>query len=256
MVGLMIAAMFSATASMVDSQLNVFAGVLTRDFYRRMLHPNAGERHLMRVGRIIMVALGIVLLGAALAVPFLGGAEKTALGIAALLISPLMLPTIWGLFSRRIDRSAVWLTVAVSFTASAVVKFGFGKQGWFAGVERLAPLLAWVQPRFRTIETLVAVLVPSMVLLALEIMGRGTDPGWLRVAEVSARLLERTPPRPSRLPARMVGWSVLILGVLVGLPAVFDHTSGASLLGAAAVVLFAVATVIFCFARDHRSKDA
>ena len=34
MVGLMLAAMFSATASMVSSQLNVFAGVLTNDIYR------------------------------------------------------------------------------------------------------------------------------------------------------------------------------------------------------------------------------
>ena len=34
LIGLMLAAMFSATASMVSAQLNVFSGVLTSDIYR------------------------------------------------------------------------------------------------------------------------------------------------------------------------------------------------------------------------------
>ena len=51
LLGLMVAALFSATASMVSSQLNVFAGVLTNDFYRPILNPKANDKKLVAVGR-------------------------------------------------------------------------------------------------------------------------------------------------------------------------------------------------------------
>lgn len=44
MVGLMLAAMFSATASMVSSQLNVFSGVLTNDIYKPLAKKRTGNR--------------------------------------------------------------------------------------------------------------------------------------------------------------------------------------------------------------------
>ena len=74
--GLMVAAMFSATASMVSSQLNVFAGVLTNDFYRALLNPHASERRLLRVGRFFTALLGAMLVTTAILVPSLGGAEN------------------------------------------------------------------------------------------------------------------------------------------------------------------------------------
>jgi solute:Na+ symporter, SSS family len=74
--GLMVAAMFSATASMVSSQLNVFAGVLTNDFYRAFFNPNAPERTLVATGRMFTAVLGALLITVAVLVPYLGGAEK------------------------------------------------------------------------------------------------------------------------------------------------------------------------------------
>ena len=58
MVGLMLAAMFSATASMVSSQLNVFAGVLTNDILKPWLAADHGERLLVWAGRVFTVVLG------------------------------------------------------------------------------------------------------------------------------------------------------------------------------------------------------
>ena len=223
MLGLMIAAMFSATASMIDSQLNVFAGVLTRDFYGRLWRPLASERRLVAVGRLIAALLGAVLIAGTLAVPQLGGAERTALGIAALLIGPLMLPTIWGLFSRRIGCSAVWMSVVVSFTVSAAIKFGFGPGGWFEEIESLSPLTTWVQAHFRTVETLAAVLVPVGVLAVLELSASGTNEGWSRVARRAETERGRSVPKSSRLPALMVAWCMGILGGVVGLLALFDR---------------------------------
>ncbi|MCB1209537.1 MAG: hypothetical protein KDK97_09435, partial [Verrucomicrobiales bacterium] len=97
MLGLMFAAMFSATASMVSSQLNVFAGVLTNDFYRPFFNPTASESTLVKTGRIFTAVLGALLVTAAILVPRLGGAEKLIISINSLLVVPLFAPTLWGL---------------------------------------------------------------------------------------------------------------------------------------------------------------
>jgi Na+/proline symporter len=56
MLGLMLAAMFSATASLVSSQLNVFSGVLTKNIFQSF-RPASGERQLVKVGRLFTVLL-------------------------------------------------------------------------------------------------------------------------------------------------------------------------------------------------------
>jgi Na+/proline symporter len=50
MIGMMMAAMFSATASTVSAQLNVFAGVLTNDIYKPLVGPQVDEQRLVRSG--------------------------------------------------------------------------------------------------------------------------------------------------------------------------------------------------------------
>jgi len=103
MTGFMLAAMLSATESMVSMQLNVFAGVLTNDFYRAWLRPQASQRALVRVGRGMTLVLGAALVCVALSVPFMGGAERIVLSITSMLVVPLLAPSLWGLFSRRIE---------------------------------------------------------------------------------------------------------------------------------------------------------
>ncbi len=51
MLGLIIAAMFSATMGNLSSHFNVRASVLTNDVYRRLFRPHAGERELVTAGR-------------------------------------------------------------------------------------------------------------------------------------------------------------------------------------------------------------
>ncbi len=253
MVGLMVAAMFSATASMVDSQLNVFAGVLTRDFYHRLCRPRASEKQLILVGRIVAICLGAVLIGGALAVPWLGGAEETVLGIAALLIGPLMLPTIWGLFSKRVGQSCVWLTVAISFAASAFIKFGLTNGGWFDNIASLSWLTTWVQAHFRSVETLATVIVPLCVLTTLELLSRGTDEGWERLACQAEKARQHIVPKSSALPALMVAWSMAILGVVMAILAVFDRQQWHVLVSFSAM-LFTVTALFVWFTRIRRRR--
>ena len=70
MMGLMVAAMASATAGMATTRLNVFAGAFT-EAYHNMMGKDASEK-LVFVGRMITLILGIVVIGGALLIPKYG----------------------------------------------------------------------------------------------------------------------------------------------------------------------------------------
>jgi len=240
MMGLMMAAMVSATASMVSAQLNVFAGVLTNDFYRRLFRPDASEARLVGVGRLLTVLLAGVLMGVALAVPHAGGAEKVILSVTALMVGPLLLPSVWGLFSRRVTQRCIWPTAGVSFVVGAVVKFGLSPRGFLSGVEGLQLFRTWMQANLRTVEAFIGVVLPVLVLSAIELTSRGTSEGFARLAAQTRERRHRPEPRTSRLPALVVSWVIGFCGLLMALLTAInqDHRR---LLAAFSATLFVIA---------------
>jgi solute:Na+ symporter, SSS family len=215
MLGLMIAAMCSATASMVTTQLNVFAGAFTTEFYRPYLRPRASERELVFAGRIITLLLGGIAVAGALLIPRLGTYTGYILASVAMLTGPLVLPTIWGLFSRKIGLGTAWAVTIAGIVAGFFVKFGFGANGWFAGVEWLAPLTRVAQLNVRVTEIVMGTAFPLALLAFAEIAIRRSNPGWERVtARRAVRQMEK-PLAPSLLPARLCAWSACAVAVLM-----------------------------------------
>lgn len=105
MVGLLIAAMFAATMSMLSSDFNICAGVLTNDVYRRLIRPQASQKELILAGRILTLLVG----GITLSVAFLmikWSGEKLFRGMVTLFSTftpPVAVPMILGLFSRKMN---------------------------------------------------------------------------------------------------------------------------------------------------------
>lgn len=64
--GLIIAAIFAAAMSSIDSTLNALAGATVVDFYRRWWRPDAGEEQSVRLGRWLTLFWGVVATGMAL----------------------------------------------------------------------------------------------------------------------------------------------------------------------------------------------
>jgi len=60
LLGLIIAAIFAAAMSSIDSVLNALSGATVVDFYRRWLRPNCTEAHAVRVGKLITMFWGVV----------------------------------------------------------------------------------------------------------------------------------------------------------------------------------------------------
>ena len=68
MLGLIIAALFAATMSVLSSGYNVIAAVLTVDVHQRLIRPQASQKELVIVGRVLTAVVATVALAIALAV--------------------------------------------------------------------------------------------------------------------------------------------------------------------------------------------
>lgn len=122
MVGLMLAAMFSATNSALGSDYNTLSGILTRDFYKSRINPDAREDQQVRFGRIATLLIGTVTVLIAILLKYIE--ELHLMDIIVRIFSafgpPMMIPLVVGLTTRRLNaRGAVWgivsgITVGVS----------------------------------------------------------------------------------------------------------------------------------------------
>ncbi len=66
LLGLIIAAIFAAAMSSIDSVLNALSGATVVDLYRRWLRPDCSERHALQVGKVLTLVWGALATGMAL----------------------------------------------------------------------------------------------------------------------------------------------------------------------------------------------
>ena len=126
MLGLIIAAMFSATMGNLSSHFNVRASVLTNDVYRRLCRPHAGEKELVAAGRAMTVVVGglTILMAIVLAGASAQGLFKYMVSLFGGAVAPLGLPLIIGLVSRRVTPRSVAVAVIVGVVLAPIL-FGF-----------------------------------------------------------------------------------------------------------------------------------
>ena len=94
--GLMIAAMFAATMSVLSAEYNVTASVLTRDIYQRVFRPNASGKEALLVGRAMTLLVGTIVTIGALFVAGFGGAFEANKMLAGIFAVPMIVPVIFG----------------------------------------------------------------------------------------------------------------------------------------------------------------
>ena len=96
--------MFSATMSMLSSDYNVCASVLTNDVYRRYVRPIASHRELLLIGRVMTLLVGMTTLGVALLMAEVGGEDlfRNMVKLFSIATAPVAIPMMAGLLSRRV----------------------------------------------------------------------------------------------------------------------------------------------------------
>lgn len=157
LMGLILGAMVFATASSVNTTLNISAGVFTNDIYS-FFRKNISAKESMIVARLSTLLFGVFAVSIALMVQSMGGIVEVAFSLAALTGTALFLPPIWALFSKTLTGRAVLTTTIISLSVNCFFKF-------------VSPTLLDFQLS-RSPEMIVGVIVPILLLTFVELYNK------------------------------------------------------------------------------------
>ena len=234
--GMALAAMISATGSMVNSSLNVMSAVITRDFYARLIKPQASEKELLLVGRAMITVFGALIILVAWRIQSLGVVEYL-FKILSILAGPLAVPFVCGIISRRISATAVWWSVLGGIAVSAAIEF-------------LSPGYGWALSR--GVKLLASTLVPLAILIMATAIAR---PAPDRQGVIDAFFRRMSEPLPAGAresaahygPIALIGVLTAVLGVaILQLVWVVREQRVLICLFGSAMIVFGVSLKIIC----------
>ena len=169
--GILLAAMFAATMSSLDSEYNVVANVITNDIYRRKINPRASDQQLMRVARLTTLVVGGLVIGGAFFIGVFGGAFEANKLLTGLFAIPLVIPVVMGILFKRPKAWGAVASLVIGVVTGLVLNY--------------LPMFSW------EISTLIAIAVCLVVFFASGYLGQRTSEQQSAIDRFFARL--RTP---------------------------------------------------------------
>jgi dTDP-glucose pyrophosphorylase len=207
MKGLIVASLFAAYRSTMETHLNWGSSYLVIDFYQRFLAPGRTERHYLWVSRslaaVLMILCGVFTL-------FLSTASEAfqlllSVGAGTGLIY--LLRWFWWRINAWSEISAMISSFLISFAFFVAKKLG-------ADIPDPVPLLTTVGVTtvvWITV-TLMTAPVDHATLLRFYELTRPAGRGW-----AAFRAESSLPPSPDSLPQMMLGWTAGVMFVYAGL---------------------------------------
>ncbi|MCA9132964.1 MAG: hypothetical protein KDA45_07405, partial [Planctomycetales bacterium] len=119
LVGLMLACLMAAMMSSADAYMLVTSALVTRNVYAAFINPDASEKTYVLVGRITGMITIVAAALVAITMADVFGQFKRAVELPILFAAPFWL----GMYWRRANRTAVWLTILFSLLAFFVLPF-------------------------------------------------------------------------------------------------------------------------------------
>ena len=101
LMGVMIASMFAATMSSLNSEYNVVASVLSTDVYQRLINKKATDKQLFQVVKIASVLVGLLVLLGALFISDAGGAFEANKLFTGIFAIPIGIPLVLGIINKK-----------------------------------------------------------------------------------------------------------------------------------------------------------
>ncbi|GAB2676717.1 sodium:solute symporter family transporter [Aliiglaciecola aliphaticivorans] len=122
-VGLLLAGLFAATMSSMDSALNKNSGIFVRSIYQPFLtkrNKDVSDKHMLTISQIVSFISGILVIAVAL---FFKSLKELSLfdlmmNVSTMIQVPLLIPLIFGLFIKKTPQWAPWATVIVGLFVS------------------------------------------------------------------------------------------------------------------------------------------
>lgn len=243
LMGLMLAAIFSATMSSLNSEFNVMSGVLTNDIYRRLFNKNASDKHYVGVARLNIVLVGAVATVGALYVGKLGGAFEANKLLTGIFSIPLAIPLIFGIVFKRPRPLGAIATVIVGIALGLILNS--------------VPGISW------ELATVIEIFVCFVVFF-----GSGwavsASKEYIDRVEAFFRLI-RTPLRKDEIPEISPQFlhilfvvfiiSLAVTGLLIAGMAMFSWgTKGSTIAMYGAMILMVLSAILYVISRKTKPK--
>jgi Na+/proline symporter len=231
--GFMVAGLFAAYRSTLETHLNWGTSYLVHDLYRRFIRPDKSEKHYVLVGRIFTVVLMLL----AIALTFqLDNAQQTfhlivSIGAGTGLVY--LLRWFWWRVNAWTEVSAMAASFAVSLTFFALSKAGhtFDDNTVLLTTVGITTVV-WLAVTFLTPP------VDDATLDAFYDKVRPAGAGWAKVRRRSG-----APPSPDSLPNSLLCWVLGLVGIYAALFGTGAYLYGHVLQGVIYTVIVAVAAV-------------
>ena len=227
--GLMVAAMFAAYASTIETHLNWGTSYVVLDFYRRFAAPNRSESHYLWVSRGVTVGLMVACGVFTLALSTASEAFQLLLSVGAGTGLIYLLRWFWW-------RINAWSEIAAMISSFAIALGVFIARKSGLPISETAALIGTVVAT-TVVWVSVTLLTPPTDDATLERFYEKTrpmGPGWARVRRAS-----NLPPSPDSFANAILGWTSGVLFVYAGLfgmgSLIYGRTLAAALWGAAFV---------------------
>ena len=136
MLGMLIAALFSATMSTLAGEFNAISAVVTNDFYKRFVAKKASDWHLLVVGRTGMVVSALIILGLTMmwnSMKSTGDLFNLMATVFAIFLPPVALTMLLGMLTPRISAMGGKLALGLGIIFG-VAAFAMGGVELFAGL--------------------------------------------------------------------------------------------------------------------------
>ena len=219
LMGLMIAAMFSATMSTLSADYNVMASVLTQDIYHRLLDRTASEKRLVIVGRLATLLVGsiTVTVGVYLVRSAAKGLFEIMVTLFGLFVGPMLIPMLAGLLSRTIT----WRGAAAGMGAGFVAGFALFLYKLLVLSKQPGVDPNWLRYDFEAISILTNFAVTLGAMLLVTNLERKRPEEIARIAAFFARLetpidlRKKDAPGETFSPFPIMGWITMATGAML-----------------------------------------
>jgi len=259
MVGIIVAAMFSATMAAISADFNAIASVLTRDFYLRVLRPASSERALVRVGRLITAALGAIVIVLSLVIAVSGQESlfHMMVMVFGLLLAPTLMPILGGLTLRWLTWRGA-LSGFVLGLASGFITFSL-KTWYFPHVPGISK--EWANYTFEGLSIFANIGATMLGMWLGSVLPKKDAAEQQRIREFFQALdspirPEETPKKGSGQEGPALGAATLVVGLLLALAGLVATSTTARWTDLGAGVALAAFGVRFLVRARQRARAA
>lgn len=223
--GILVAGMFSATLSTLGNEYNVLSGVLTKDFYHRILRPEADESSVVKVGRFNTAMIGLLTTFFALGLKYL----KEVFNLIDILVKifgafgpAIMMPLLAGLVIKKVNsRGAIAGVTAGTISGVSLVILNGVLLAVYKDRVALDPRFSyWLKQGWNSAAIGINILATGLGMWMGSATYRPPEEERKRVQEFIVRMDIPSQPdavsqKPRRSPFFMVGLALIVYGLVL-----------------------------------------